>query len=137
MQGEGPLVPAGIKADPFTYGVADTNVGIITIGGVLSTVASIQIDNDSDFHVRRFLFDVHADEGVTGTFLARIRSGSGYAFTDDYVDVARCLGSSYLAKGWDVRRGDQITFDLMLVDGAGTGNISVTCLADGERRRAA
>lgn len=129
--------PHGFEDAAFTYGNGTSNVSTMTIGGNTSGIASIQIANENDFQVRRFLFDVTSDAGVTaGTFLARIRLGSGYAFTDDYIDVARLLGSSYLAKGWDIRRGDQILFDLSLVDGAGTGNISIACYADGVKRRA-
>jgi hypothetical protein len=137
MQGEGPAAPENVKPEYFTYGNGTTNIVTMTIGGILTASASIQIDNDADFHCRRFLFDVIPDNGVTGTFMCRIRAGSGYAFTDDYVDMAKYLGSAYWAKGWDIRRGDQIQFDLMLVDGAGSGDISIECFADGERRRAA
>ncbi len=138
MAGYGLRIPENVKADSFTYGNGVSNKATVTIGAVASTQASIQIDNDSDFHVRRFLFDVTKAAGVTGgTFLARIRNGSGYAFTDDFVDVAKFLGSNYWAKGWDIRRGDQIEFDLMLVGGSGAGDISIECFADGERRRAA
>ena len=138
MGGIGERLPESVKADPFTYGNGNTNKFTATIGSATSGQVSIQIDNDSDFNVRRFLFDVTADAGVTaGTWLARIRCGSGYSFTDDYVDVAKFLGSQYQAKGWDIRRGDQIEIDLILVDGAGTGDISIECFADGTRRREA
>jgi hypothetical protein len=138
MGGDGPAVPAGISAGAMTYGDGFTNILTMTIGAAVSGTASIQIDNDYDFHVRRFLFDVIKGESVTaGSFLARIRSGSGYAFCDDYVNVAKYIGSAYMLKGWDIRRGDQIEFDFLLVDGAGTGTISIQCFADGERRRAA
>ena len=138
MAGVGPRVPNGMRGTGFTYGDGITNVASVTLGATLSAKCSIQIDADSDFHVRRFFFDVTKDAGVTaGTFLMRIRASSGYAFTDDYVEAARYLGSAPLAKGWDVKRGDQILFDVMLVDGAGAGKISIACFADGEKRRAA
>ena len=138
MAGVGPRVPNGLRATGFTYGNGITNVATVTLGATLSAKCSIQIDADSDFHVRRFFFDVTQDAGVTaGTFLGRIRASSGYAFTDDYVELARYLGSAPLAKGWDVKRGDQILFDVVLVDGAGAGNISIACFADGEKRRTA
>jgi len=138
MQGLGPKTPQGFQDTGFTYGNGISNVATITLGSNVSAQCSIQIDNDNDFEVWRFLFDVKPGALVTkGTFLARIRAGSGYAFTDDYVDVARYLGSVYFAKGWNVKRGDQIIFDLVLVDGAGSGSISIECFADGVKRRAA
>ena len=138
MQGEGPQVPQGWQGEHFTYGAGITNVATVTLGANAAARASIQIDNDSDFHCRRFLFDVRPGAGVTGgTFLVRIRAGSGYTFTDDYLDVAKYIGSAYLAKGWDIKRGDQIQFDLMLVDQAGAGDITIECFADGEKRRIA
>lgn len=139
MQGEGPAPLPGVgDVEPHTYGNGTTNTLTMTIGSAVSGSVSIQIDNDYNFRVRRFLFDVIPGASVTaGSFLARVRSGSGYAFCDDYVDVAKYLGSAYLPKGWDIRRGDQIEFDILLVDGAGSGTISIACFADGERRRAA
>lgn len=136
MTGLSLKTPEGFQDAPFTYGNGVSNTTTMTIGGNTAGIASIQVANENDFQVRRFLFDVTSDEGVTaGTFLVRIRLGSGYAFTEDYIDVARLLGGAYLAKGWDIRRGDQILFDLSLVDGAGTGNISIACYADGVKRK--
>jgi hypothetical protein len=138
MAGIGPKVPTGKRDDTFVYGDGHSNVATVTLGGVLSAKASIQIDNENDFELRRFLFDVRPDAGVlTGTFLVRIRAGSGYDFTDDFVDVAKYLGSSYFAKGWTIKAGDQILFEMALVDATGDGNISIECFADGVKRRAA
>jgi hypothetical protein len=138
MKGEGPSTPAGFHDEPFIYGDGVTNVATITVGGQLAANVSIQIANENDFHVRRFLFDIKWGASVTaGSFLCRIRAGSGYSFTDDYVLVSKYLGSSPFAKGWDVKRGDQIEFDLVLVDGAGSGTVTIECFADGCRRRAA
>jgi hypothetical protein len=137
MQGYGPSTPPGCHDEAFVYGNGVSNVATVTIGGQLSVNASIQIDDANDFHVRRFLFDVIMGAGVTaGNFLARIRAGSGYLLTDDYV-LLRYLGSSAFAKGWDIRRGDQIQFDLTLVDGAGSGVVTVECFADGCKRKGA
>lgn len=137
MWGEGPKIPDGFAGEAFTYGNGDSNV--VTIGSTSGNVAaSIQIDSDCDFILRRFLFDVRAAGGGTTTsiFVARIRAGSGYAFTDDYIDPAKYLGSAYLAKGWRLKRGDQIHFDLLLVDSSG-GSITVECFADGVKLRRA
>lgn len=136
MNGVGLKTPQGFEDSAFVYGDGHSNVATITIGGILAAKASIQIDNDYDFELRRFLFDVKADSQVTGSFLMRIRAGSGYAFTDDYVDASKYFGSGYFAKPWHLKKGDQILFDLVLVDGQGSGNISIQCFADGARRRA-
>jgi hypothetical protein len=138
MMGIGPSTPPGFEDASFVYGNGVSNKASVTLGSNLTTKASIQIDNDADFLVERFLFDVIPDAGVTaGTFLVRIRAGSGYLFTDDYLDVAKYLGSSYLLKAWEVKRADSITFEMTLVDGAGAGSISIECFADGRRRKAA
>jgi hypothetical protein len=136
MNGLGPKTPAGSEDTAFTYGDGNSNLAKVTLGGVLSAKASIQIDDTYDFQVRRFLFDVIPDAGVTaGSFLVRIRAGSGFVFTDEYLDMAKYSGSAYWAKGWDIKHGDQMQFDLTLVDGAGSGSISIQCFADGVRRR--
>lgn len=138
MRGDSLKTPQGWKDDSFVYGDGLNNVATVSLAGILSAKASIQIDADNDFEVRRFLFDVSQDETVTGgTWLVRIRAGRGYAFTDDFLDVAKYIGSSYLAKGWNVQAGDQILFEMMLVDGAGAGNVSIACFADGVKRRRA
>ena len=136
MNGLGPKTPAGFQDDAFVYGDGNSNLAKVTLGGILSAKASIQLDDTYDFQVRRFLFDVIPDAGVTaGSFLVRIRAGSGFVFTDDYVILPTYGGSAYVAKGWDIKHGDQMQFDLTLVDGAGAGSISIQCFADGVRRR--
>jgi hypothetical protein len=139
MTGNYPSTPEGFEDGEggYIYGDGSTNLASVSIGSTLSTKAAIKIDADSDFEVYRFLFDVKPDDGVTGTFLCRIRAGSGYVFTDDYLDVAKYLGSSFLLKPWEVKKADSIIFELFLVDGAGSGAISIQCLAEGVRRRRA
>jgi len=137
MMGIGPKTPDGFQDESFVYGNGNTNVATVTLGASnITAKVSIQIDNDADFEVYRFLFDVVPDDTVTaGSFLMRIRAGSGYMFTDDYLDVAKYIGSTYLLKPWDIKRGDSITFEMTLVDGAGSGSILVECFADGVRRK--
>jgi hypothetical protein len=136
MMGEGPSTPAGLEDNTYTYGNGVSNLASVTLGGNLTTKASIQIDADSDFLVRRFLFDVIPAAGVTaGSFLIKIRAGSGYVFTDDYFDAAKYIGSAYLLKPWEVRAADSIIFEMTLVDGAGAGAISIECFAEGVRRK--
>jgi hypothetical protein len=110
----------------------------VALAGPLTATAMIQVDQTNDLCIRRFLFDVQADATVTaGTFLCRIRSGAGYSFTDDYLDVQQYIGSSPMPKDWEVKAGDQIFFDLNLVDGAGSGNMYFRAFADGLRRKRA
>jgi hypothetical protein len=136
FMGFGPRVRAGYDEEEFVYGNGATNKATVTLGGQLSAKASIQIDNTNDFKVRRFLFDVVYGASVTaGSFLVRIRAGSGYVFTDDYILASKYIGSAMLPKGWDIKRGDQIQFDLALVDGAGTGNVTIECFAEGVKQK--
>ena len=110
--GAGPRL-RGFEDSPFTYGDGHSNVATLTLGTNASRKASIQIDADSDFQLRRFLFDItYSAGGIFNTFLVRIRTGSGYAFTDDYVDV-RKFGSAYFAKGGISSGSDQILFDFL------------------------
>lgn len=135
MWGEYEKVPEGFEVDAFTYGNGESNVVALTAAAPVSSQVSIQIDNDNDFLLRRFLFDIRSSGGSTGTVLARIRAGSGYIFTDDFLDVAKYLGGVYFAKAWKIQRGDQIHFDLSLVNGAGGGAITIECFADGVKLR--
>lgn len=150
QQGFTPEPPPGYDYEPYTsvsvpigqngnLRVTGQPVFVQTaLAGPLTATAVIQIDQWNDFLVRRFLFDVQADATVTaGTFLCRIRAGSGFSFTDDYLDVQQYIGSSPFPKDWEVKAGDQIFFDLNLVDGAGTGNMYFRAFAEGLRRKKA
>jgi hypothetical protein len=72
---------------------------------------------------------------TSGTFLARIRSGSGYALSDDYFDVERYIGSMPMPKDWTVKSGDSVFIDLLLVDQAGSHNLSIRTYLEGFKRR--
>lgn len=151
MQGYTPYPPKGYEYEPYTPVSIpigqNGNVRVtgqppfvsVTVGtNPLTATAVIQIDQENDFLVRRFLFDVQADSGVTaGAFLCRIRSGSGYSFCDDYFDVQTYIGSAPFPKDWEIKAGDQIYFDLTLVDGAGSGNMYFRAFAEGLRRKVA
>lgn len=137
MEGLGPRTPQGMYDELFTYGDGHSNVSTITVGTNATRKATIQIDADSDFELRRFLFDVTTTGSAAGSFLCRIRAGSGYIFTDDYIDVAKYIGSAYFAKGWSVKKADQILFDFTLVDTSGAGNMTIQVFAEGVKRRRA
>ena len=147
MQGYSPDPPKGYEYEdymPVSIPVGQNgNVRVvgqppfvsITVTSTLTATAVIQIDQSNDLMVRRFLFDVQADATVTaGAIVCRIRLGSGYSFCDDYLDVQQYIGSAPFAKDLEVRAGDQIFFDLNVVDGAGTGNMYFRAFADGMRR---
>lgn len=147
QQGYTPEPPQGFVYEPITYRSSPQgqagNVRVtglapyvsIPLAGPFTATAVIQVDQSNDFLMRRLLFDVQADAGVTGgTILARIRAGSGYAFTDDYFDVQQYIGSAPIPKDWLVKAADQIFFDLQMVDSTGTGNMYIKIFAEGLRR---
>jgi hypothetical protein len=141
-QGYGPLPPPGCHDEKFTYPSFGDNgaIGPLTFAltGALTGYVEIKTDQEFDFEVRRFLIQVQQTAGslVTGgSFLGRIRTGSGKSFTDDYIDLARYLGSSVYPHDWHVRHGDSIFIDLQLVDTAGTGSLQFMAFAEGVRRR--
>ena len=137
QQGYYPEPPANCVEEIFTY--VSQVVTIAVTATNLSGTAQINIDRDLDFELRRLLVYVYADSTVTaGSFLGKVRLGGGYQLTDDFVDLARYLGSSPMpGKGLFVRRGDSIFVDLELVDQTGTGNINFQLFAEGLRRKAA
>lgn len=137
MQGFYPEPPVHCQEEIFTYNsVADVTISVTATN--LTGTSEIKIDRDNDFEVRRLLVYVFADATVTGgSFLGKVRAGSGYLLTDDYLDLYKYLGSAPFVKGWTVKRGDSIFVDLELVDVSGTGNINFRLYAEGLRRKAA
>lgn len=142
VQGHGPATPDGFIDQWFTYSsgaqiISNTYFPGVTIpiAGPTSGYATIQIEQLSDFVCRRLFFWVVADPTVTGgEILANIRVSSGYALTNDYIDVFRYLGGAMLPHDLNLKSGEQITFDLTLVDGAGTGNMYFQAFAEGAKR---
>jgi hypothetical protein len=143
VQGYGPPTPQGWEDVWHTYdsGFQITSSGLFlpatTIPLVGSTVATatIQLERDSDFVVRRFFFWLAADATVTaGSILGRIRISSGYAVTNDYFDLFRYISGGMLAHELNLKAGESIVFDLNLVDFSGTGNMYFTAFAEGCKR---
>lgn len=150
MGGFGPRTPEGCRDEMFTYsangnGILGTSgfynglplpgTTINVAAGPYSAMDEIDIENGSDFLCRRLLFDVHGDSTAVGTFLVRVRDGSGYALMDDFFDAAQYIGSSPMGKNWFLRRGSKVFIDLQLVDFSGTGLITIETFLDGRRRR--
>jgi hypothetical protein len=134
MSGEGPRTPEGFEDDRFIYSSPVTTIALA--GPSLTGTTQVQIQQTSDFECRRLLVDVTATTLVTaGSILMRARLSSGYQLMDDYIDVADYLGSTPWAKDWHCPKGDAVVFDFLLVDGAGTGSVSVQVHLDGVKRR--
>ena len=135
IAGTGPATPLGSEDEAFTY---SSDTGTITIGSTLiTTTLKIVIDNGLDFHCRRLLFDVQpTGRGVTaGSFLGRVRAGSGYALCDSFMDLARYIGGAEVPKDWVIQGGDEVFIDLNLADATGAGDVSMTVHLEGCRRR--
>ncbi len=134
-QGFGPSSPAGVSDRPFTY--SHTPV-LIPLGGPVTASTRIEVDNGEDFLCRRILFDLLPDSTVSaGSVLARLRTGDGYALSDDYLDYPRLIAGAEFPIDWKIRGGDEVVLELAMVDFAGTGNMSVQCHLEGTRRRTA
>lgn len=142
VQGYGPATPDGYEDVWFTYDSGQQIISgtvfpgvTIPLAGSTAGFASIQLERASDFAVRRFYFWIAADATVTGgEILARIRISSGYAVTNDYLDVFRYISGSLVAHDLNIKAGEEIQFDLSLVDGAGSGNMYFQAFAEGVKR---
>lgn len=133
LAGHGPVTPAGYEDEAFTY---SSDVATLTIGGTVFTTLTVPIDNGLDFQMRRILVDLQAEETATaGAILGRLRAGSGYALSDDYIDLARYLAGAEYPHDWKVRGSDAVYIDLQLVDTAGTGSFVCQIHLEGVRRR--
>jgi hypothetical protein len=135
IQGYGPETPEGWEDEQFIYGPSPL-VSINVVSGPFVGTANIDVNGGEDFEVRRILFDTSGTSAsVTGgRLLTRVRRGSGYAFTDDYVDLIN-FGSTLIAHDWHIDAADQVFCDFQLVDQAGTGNMQVQFYLDGVKRR--
>jgi hypothetical protein len=142
VQGYGPATPQGWEDVWHTYtsggqvisGVMFPGTTIPLAGSTVAT-ATIQLERASDFVVRKFYFWLAKDATVTsGAVLGRIRISSGYAVTNDYLDLARYLGGAMVAHDLNIKAAESIVFDLNLVDFAGTGNFYFQAYAEGCKR---
>jgi hypothetical protein len=136
--------PEGYTDEDYVYsalGPASVAFPAGTPGSTISVTAAnlaatqvIGTDN-SEFHVQRVLIQVLEDDTVTSaSVLARLRTGSGYAFCDDYLDAARYIGSAPFPVDWVIKPNDSVYADLQLVDQAGTGNVYWTMFLEGFKR---
>ena len=82
--------------------------------GPQSTI--IPIDEGYDFFCRRILIDFRNTAGDgEGIILGQLRTGTGYSFTQDYVDLERYLCGSEFPKDWKIEGRDSVIADLVFV----------------------
>jgi hypothetical protein len=138
MTGAEPPVPGGYdRHDPFTY---SSDVLTFVIGTNANGELIIPIDEGYDFFCRRVLTDVQsvasqAGPYPTGVVLARLRTGTGYGFNDDFIDLATYLCGAEWPKDWKIRGRDEVIADLQLADVVGAGSITYQIHLEGVRRR--
>lgn len=141
QQGVGPKTPAGFLDQEYVYAAPAKTA--VPVAGPFTATQEITIDSSSDFKARRLLFAVTADDTVNVltppiTILCRLRTGSGYALTDDYLDVATYVNGLTLPKTWDLPAGDSVYIDMQLVNdngGAmGEGNVYLQTYIEGVKR---
>ena len=136
MTGVEPQVPSGYdQHDAFTY---SSLVQTFVIGTNENGQLVIPIDEGYDFFCRRILTDVQfAGEMAppTGVVLGRLRTGTGYSFNDDFIDLATYLCGAEWPKDWKIRGRDEVIVDLQLADVVGAGTITFQIHLEGVRRR--
>jgi hypothetical protein len=136
MTGAEPQVPSGYdQHDAFTY---SSLVQTFVIGTNENGQLVIPIDEGYDFFCRRILTDVQfAGEMAppTGVVLGRLRTGTGYSFNDDFIDLATYLCGAEWPKDWKIRGRDEVIVDLQLADVVGAGTITFQIHLEGVRRR--
>src|SRR5208283_2089206 len=108
------------------------NALLVPVTGPTSGQLNIPIDKGIDFVCRRILADVNQDAGVSGgEFLVRIRTSGGYSLTDGFIDIAQYLAGVEFPVDWIIPGGEQVFVDLVLADGAGTGNMYIRIHLEG------
>lgn len=123
----------------FVYQTSTENPPVFALpaaGAGLQPTIKIPTDTGWEFLVQRVIITYVVDDGSSGTVYARIRESSGYQLTDDYSDVSKLSGQA-LPCWWRIGPGRDILIDLLVVDAAGTGNITYYCFFQGIRRRVA
>jgi hypothetical protein len=141
MQGYAPAIARGcFDIEEFTYIAVppnwngDPGLAYLALAENGTGTMSCQLDTDTDFAMRRMFFNVIPDDGVTAyNILVRARNGSGYALHDDFV-LTQYVTNAPHPHDWELAAGEQIFFDLQLVDFEGEGNVTVQCFMSGPKR---
>jgi hypothetical protein len=133
--GEGPETPKGYEDIGHVY---NSQLAAIDVGAATSknTAIQLQIKQGSEFICRNLFFWVTADSGAVGDVQVRVRTASGYIFTDDWIRYG-ILNGVPVPKDWQIAAGETVIIDLVLIDYSGTGNIYVQAFASGVKRRRA
>lgn len=133
--GAEPQVPPGYtSSDQFTY---SSEVITFTVPGVRNGEVVIPIDEGYDHFCRRVLVDLRlsgAQAPPSAIVLARLRTGTGYSFNDDFIDYAHYLCGAEWPKDWKIRGRDEVIADLQLADVVGAGTITYQIHLEGVRR---
>ena len=136
--GAEPPIPAGYTDhEHFTYA---SQVITFTLGTNENGQLIIPIDNGYDFFCRRLLVDLQlagAQAPPVAIVLGRLRTGTGYSFNDDFIDLARYLCGAEWPKDWKIRGRDEVIIDLQVTDIVGAGTVTYQVLLEGVRRRKA
>lgn len=145
VAGVWPRTPKGAQDSQFTYSSFSdnntTNLNIpnalaVPVTGPTSGSLNIPIDAGINFVVRRIIADVNQDSTVTGgEFLVRVRSSGGYSLTDGFIDIAQYFSGVEFPVDWVIPGGEQVLIDVVLADGAGTGNMYIQVHLEGVKRR--
>lgn len=141
MQGYAPSSPSGcMDIEDFTYASSDVETSqpyttLTPTGSGSTATAQVQCDPSTDFAMRRMFFSIIPAAGVTGyNILVRVRVGSGYALHDDFV-LSSYIANSPMPHDWELAAGEQVFFDLQLVDYVGSGgSVTVQCFMNGPKR---
>jgi hypothetical protein len=136
MTGAQPQVPDGYTSnDLFVY--SSDVVTFTTPGGTLAGSMVIPIDEGFDFFCRRILPDLQVTGSAAGIVLAKLRTGTGFSFCDNYIDFARYIAGAEWAHDWKIKGRDAVFVDLNLADVSGAGTVTYQVHLEGVRRRKA
>lgn len=124
--------PRGKEDDAFTYSNSQ-QPSVFSEAEPVATTITIQIGDDADFLVRRFMFNLVVGD-VAPTFFGRIRTSLGSeSYCDDYVPLQNMRGH----KDWFLRKGLQVYIDVFAISNGGDGNTTLYVYLEGAKRRAA